>query len=140
MKLGCIAEEIKVRSLDFSNLILKADQLSRPIWVTTDRRIFLEAFSPLFKIASDFLSKIAEPICRLSSIHEYSLSQHSLYGAASSGYTTFNIINVLDQLSKALIDKKIKSFIHRSTQNIGKVKLILKSGVFWIETNEKKLL
>jgi DNA excision repair protein ERCC-3 len=140
MKLGCIAEEIKVRFLDFSNLILKADQLSRPIWVTTDRRIFLEAFSPLFKISSDFLSKIAEPICRLSSIHEYSLSQHSLYGAASFGYTMFNIINVLNQLSKALIDKKIKSFIHRSTQNIGKVKLILKSGVFWIETNEKKLL
>lgn len=51
-------------SLSPAGLKLKADHANRPLWVTPDRRIFLETFSPIYKQAYDFLIAIAEPVCR----------------------------------------------------------------------------
>ena len=39
-------------SFDFSKLALKPDHSNRPVWVTPDRRIFLESFSPLYRQVS----------------------------------------------------------------------------------------
>jgi hypothetical protein len=50
---------------DYSQMIkLKEDHEKRPIWISPDGRIFLEAFSPLYKTATDFLIAIAEPVSR----------------------------------------------------------------------------
>lgn len=49
---------------DFSELELKPDHHSRPIWVASDGHIFLETFSPIYKQACDFLVAISEPECR----------------------------------------------------------------------------
>jgi hypothetical protein len=47
---------------DYSKeLTLKPDNDQRPIWISKDRLIFLEAFSPLYQQAYDFLVAIAEP-------------------------------------------------------------------------------
>lgn len=54
---------------DFSNLKLKADHVSRPIYITRDHLIILEAFSPLYTQAYDFLVAIAEPESRPEFIH-----------------------------------------------------------------------
>lgn len=43
---------------------LKTDNASRPLWVAPNGHIFLEAFSPVYKHAHDFLIAIAEPVCR----------------------------------------------------------------------------
>lgn len=43
---------------------LKPDNASRPLWVAPNGHIFLEAFSPVYKHAHDFLIAIAEPVCR----------------------------------------------------------------------------
>lgn len=45
-------------------MALKADNASRPLWVAPNGHIFLEAFSPVYKHAHDFLIAIAEPVCR----------------------------------------------------------------------------
>lgn len=64
---------------------LKEDHEKRPIWISPDGKIFLEAFSPLYKQATDFLIAIAEPVSRPTFIHEYALTPYSLYAAGSVG-------------------------------------------------------
>lgn len=50
--------------LDYSHLTLKKHHDSKPIWVCPNLRIYLEAFSPLYKHAYDFLIAISEPVAR----------------------------------------------------------------------------
>ena len=50
--------------LDYSSLSLKPHHESKPLWVCPNLRIYLEAFSPLYKHAYDFLIAISEPVAR----------------------------------------------------------------------------
>ncbi|KAK4422584.1 General transcription and DNA repair factor IIH helicase subunit XPB1 [Sesamum alatum] len=119
---------------DFSKLELKPDHANRPLWACADGRIFLETFSPLYKQAYDFLIAIAEPVCRPESMHEYNLTPHSLYAAVSVGLETETIISVLNKLSKTKLPKEMIDFIHSSTANYGKVKLVLKKNRYFVES------
>ena len=74
---------------------LKDDHDKKPIWISPDNKIFLEAFSPLYKAATDFLIAIAEPVSRPAYIHEYALTPYSLYAAVSVGLTKETIFEVL---------------------------------------------
>lgn len=47
---------------------LKPDSASRPLWVAPNGHIFLEAFSPVYKHAHDFLIAIAEPVSRYAKV------------------------------------------------------------------------
>ncbi|TYJ07711.1 hypothetical protein E1A91_A11G024300v1 [Gossypium mustelinum] len=122
------------KNRDFSKLELKPDHANRPLWACADGRIFLETFSPLYKQAYDFLIAIAEPVCRPESMHEYNLTPHSLYAAVSVGLETETIIAVLNKLSKTKLPKEMIDFIHASTANYGKVKLVLKKNRYFIES------
>ncbi|XP_076891697.1 general transcription and DNA repair factor IIH helicase/translocase subunit XPB1 isoform X3 [Bidens hawaiensis] len=119
---------------DFTKLELKPDHANRPLWACADGRIFLETFSPLYKQAYDFLIAIAEPVCRPESMHEYNLTPHSLYAAVSVGLETETIIAVLNKLSKTKLPKEMIDFIHESTANYGKVKLVLKKNRYLVES------
>ncbi|KAL4186917.1 hypothetical protein AMTRI_Chr09g36580 [Amborella trichopoda] len=119
---------------DFTKLELKLDHSNRPLWACADGRIFLETFSPLYKQAYDFLIAIAEPVCRPESMHEYNLTPHSLYAAVSVGLETETIISVLNKLSKTKLPREMIDFIHGSTANYGKVKLVLKKNRYFVES------
>ncbi|KAK7399188.1 hypothetical protein VNO78_10366 [Psophocarpus tetragonolobus] len=122
------------KTKDFSKLELKPDHGNRPLWACGNGRIFLETFSPLYKQAYDFLIAIAEPVCRPESMHEYNLTPHSLYAAVSVGLETETIVAVLNKLSKTKLPKEMIKFIHDSTANYGKVKLVLKKNHYFIES------
>ena len=122
------------KTKDFSKLELKPDHINRPLWACDNGRIFLETFSPLYKQAYDFLIAIAEPVCRPESMHEYNLTPHSLYAAVSVGLETETIIAVLNKLSKTKLPKEMIRFIHDSTANYGKVKLVLKKNRYFVES------
>ncbi|KAK2439086.1 general transcription and DNA repair factor IIH helicase subunit XPB1 [Trifolium repens] len=122
------------KTKDFSKLELKPDHINRPLWACDNGRIFLETFSPLYKQAYDFLIAIAEPVCRPESMHEYNLTPHSLYAAVSVGLETETIIAVLNKLSKTKLPKEMIKFIHESTANYGKVKLVLKKNRYFVES------
>ncbi|XP_057511266.1 general transcription and DNA repair factor IIH helicase subunit XPB1 isoform X6 [Actinidia eriantha] len=119
---------------DFSKLELKPDHNNRPLWACADGRIFLETFSSLYKQAYDFLIAIAEPVCRPENMHEYNLTPHSLYAAVSVGLETETVIAVLNKLSKTKLPKEMIDFIHASTANYGKVKLVLKKNRYFVES------
>ncbi|XP_023188774.1 TFIIH basal transcription factor complex helicase XPB subunit [Xiphophorus maculatus] len=113
---------------------LKKDHSSRPLWVAPDGHIFLEAFSPVYKYAQDFLVAIAEPVCRPNHVHEYKLTAYSLYAAVSVGLQTSDIVEYLQKLSKTSVPDGIVQFIKLCTVSYGKVKLVLKHNRYFVES------
>ncbi|XP_044726603.1 general transcription and DNA repair factor IIH helicase subunit XPB [Chrysoperla carnea] len=117
-----------------SQMVLKPDNASRPIWVAPNGHIFLESFSPVYKHAHDFLIAISEPVCRPEHIHEYKLTAYSLYAAVSVGLQTHDIIEYLKRLSKCSVPEGIIEFIKLCTLSYGKVKLVLKHNKYYVES------
>ena len=123
-----------------SQMSMKSDHASRPLYVAPDGHIFLESFSPVYKHARDFLIAIAEPICRPRFIHEFQLTPYSLYAAVSVGLETEDIIEYLTRLSKTSIPQGIIDFIKLCTQSYGKVKLVLKHNRYYVESAHVKVI
>ncbi|XP_026738275.1 general transcription and DNA repair factor IIH helicase subunit XPB [Trichoplusia ni] len=123
-----------------SQMELKSDNTSRPLWVAPNGHIFLEAFSPVYKHAHDFLIAIAEPVCRPQHIHEYKLTAYSLYAAVSVGLQTADIIEYLQRLSKCTVPAGIVEFITLCTLSYGKVKLVLKHNRYLVESKHVEVL
>ncbi|TRY74214.1 hypothetical protein DNTS_002858, partial [Danionella cerebrum] len=115
-------------------MLLKNDHTSRPLWVAPDGHVFLEAFSPVYKYAQDFLVAISAPVCRPIHVHEYKLTAYSLYAAVSVGLQTSDIIEYLQKLSKTSVPAGIVQFIKLCTVSYGKVKLVLKHNRYFVET------
>ncbi|XP_037033093.1 general transcription and DNA repair factor IIH helicase subunit XPB [Bradysia coprophila] len=123
-----------------SQMELKLDHSSRPLWVAPNGHIFLESFSPVYKHAHDFLIAISEPVCRPEHIHEYKLTPYSLYAAVSVGLQTNDIIEYLKRLSKTSIPDGIIEFIELCTLSYGKVKLVLKHNRYFVESPHPEVL
>jgi len=119
---------------DFSHIELKHDHAKRPLWISENNLITLEAFSPLYKQATDFLIAIAEPVSRPTYIHEYRLTRETLYAAVSVGLTQEDIEQVLNRLAKnKIIPVKVTEFIKINTSSYGKAKIVLKDNRYYIE-------
>ncbi|ETV82401.1 hypothetical protein H257_05051 [Aphanomyces astaci] len=125
---------------DFSSLKMKNDHASRPVWVCPNGRIFLEAFSPLYKQAYDFLVAISEPVSRPEFLHEYKLTPYSLYAAVSVSIETESIVKVLERLSKNHLPLVIVQFIKECTASYGKAKLVLHHNEYYVESLYPKVL
>ncbi|XP_075174839.1 general transcription and DNA repair factor IIH helicase/translocase subunit XPB [Anomaloglossus baeobatrachus] len=123
-----------------SEMPLKGDHTSRPLWVAPDGHIFLEAFSPVYKYAQDFLVAISEPVCRPVHVHEYKLTAYSLYAAVSVGLQTSDIIEYLQKLSKTGVPEGIVQFIKLCTVSYGKVKLVLKHNRYFVESAHPEVI
>ncbi|PSN37523.1 DNA excision repair protein haywire [Blattella germanica] len=123
-----------------SQMVLKPDHESRPLWVAPNGHIFLESFSPVYKHAHDFLIAISEPVCRPEHIHEYKLTAYSLYAAVSVGLQTHDIVEYLKRLSKTSIPDGIVEFIRLCTLSYGKVKLVLKHNQYFVESPHPEVL
>ncbi|XP_010712079.1 general transcription and DNA repair factor IIH helicase subunit XPB [Meleagris gallopavo] len=109
-------------------------------FLAPDGHIFLEAFSPVYKYAQDFLVAIAEPVCRPTHIHEYKLTAYSLYAAVSVGLQTSDITEYLQKLSKTGVPEGIIQFIKLCTVSYGKVKLVLKRNRYFVESTHPDVI
>ena len=96
--------------------------------------------SILLDQATDFLTAIAEPISRPQFIHEYKITDSSLYGAVSVGLDTDGIIRKLASLSKTELSDDIKAHIRNKTATYGKVKLVLKNSHYRISFFNNKCI
>ncbi|XP_067890864.1 general transcription and DNA repair factor IIH helicase/translocase subunit XPB [Heterodontus francisci] len=136
-----VVKEDEYGAKDYRTLMnLKEDHSSRPLWVAPDGHIFLEAFSPVYKYAQDFLVAIAEPVCRPTHTHEYKLTAYSLYAAVSVGLQTSDIIEYLRKLSKTSIPDGILQFIKLCTVSYGKVKMVLKHNRYFVESTHPDVI
>jgi DNA excision repair protein ERCC-3 len=82
---------------------LKPDHNDRPLWIDGGGKLIVENFHWLAPRIQDFLITIAEPTSRPNLLHEYRLTIHSLYAAASIGLSTSDIITSLQRFSKSKI-------------------------------------
>ncbi|KAF2871305.1 TFIIH basal transcription factor complex helicase XPB subunit [Massariosphaeria phaeospora] len=128
------------RKCDQWDAPLKADHLNRPLWVDDAGRIILESFSPIFDEAQDFLINIAEPQSRVSRMHEYSLTTHSLFAAVSVGHSSKEIIDRLEKYSKIALSPSVIAFVEKSTSSFGKAKIVLKKTLSYIESDDPSIL
>lgn len=120
------------------DLVLKKDPHNHPFYINYDTTIFAETKHNLFRPATDFLIAIAEPISRAKHIHEYKLTPYSLYAAVSVGLTTEDILTALYHFSKNEIPEEVKGFVENCTLSYGKVKLIVQSGLYFLEVCNKE--
>jgi DNA excision repair protein ERCC-3 len=130
----------EVNFLDYSDIPLKKDHLARPIWISPNGVIILEAFSPLYQQAYDFLVAIAEPISRPTHVHRYLLTPYSLYAAVAVSIDTNSIIDVLGRLCKTEVPRTVVDFIRSSTATFGKARLVLKDNKFYVESSYPDVL
>lgn len=128
------------RKSDQWNAPLKPDHANRPLWVNDSGGVILESFHPLFDEAQDFLINVAEPQSRVSRIHEYQLTMHSLFAAVSVGHSKEEIIEKLDRYSKIALSNGVISFIEKSTSAFGKAKIVLKDTKSFIESDDPGIL
>jgi DNA excision repair protein ERCC-3 len=119
---------------------LKPDHFNRPLWVNDAGGIILESFHPLFDEAQDFLINIAEPQSRVSKMHEYQLTTHSLFAAVSVGHSKEEIIEKLDRYSKTDLSASTVQFVEKSTSAFGKAKIVLKKTLSYIESEDPAIL
>lgn len=102
------------------------------------------------------------PTGRPSFIHEYALSEYSLYAAMSVGLETNDIIEVLGRLSKVSLDNQTTFLPHattlmyrlpqtplparlvrdirRWTSSYGKLKLVLKKNTYTLESSSSEII
>jgi DNA excision repair protein ERCC-3 len=132
--------QFEVYRKDMSSSRLHDDIDNRSLYVSKDGHIFMETFAPYYKETSDFLIAIAEPVNRTKNIHEYYLTQYSLYAAASMNIKTDDIITILNNLSKNELPEELIQYIKENTETYGKVKLILKNKRYFIECNHEDIL
>ena len=125
---------------DCSMLMLKRDHERRPIWVTGDNTIILEAFSPYYSQAYDFLIDIAEPEARPEYIQTYRLTEDSLYAAVAVSRSAESIIKVLNILCKTEVPAQVIKYIKDCTHTFGKAKLVLKENNFYVESQYPDVL
>jgi DNA excision repair protein ERCC-3 len=98
---------------DYSKeLTLKPDNDQRPIWISKDRLIFLEAFSPLYQQAYDFLVAIAEPEKRPEFIHTYRLTENSLNAAVAISIDASSILKVAFRFISVFLSLSLSSVSH----------------------------
>lgn len=135
-----LADEEGGEIRDFTSLKLKPDHESRPVWVSADRRILLETFSPIYKQAYDFLVAIAEPVSRPELVHEYRLTAYALYAAVSVGLDSESIIRALRMLCKTELPSDVARFIRDQTKTYGKTKLVLQRGRYLVQTYDEDVL
>mmetsp|Transcript_19555 Transcript_19555/g.21213 ORF Transcript_19555/g.21213 Transcript_19555/m.21213 type:complete len:745 (-) Transcript_19555:2528-4762(-) len=127
--------------LDLSNEVsLKPDHERRPIWISKDKLIFLEAFSPLYQQACDFLVAVAEPESRPEFIHVYRLTENSLNAAVALSIDAESIIKVLNRLCKTNVPLEVSKFIKEATYTFGKAKIVLKNNCYFIESKYPEVL
>jgi DNA excision repair protein ERCC-3 len=122
------------------NAVLKPDHYNRPLWVNDAGGIILESFHALFDEAQDFLINIAEPQSRVSRMHEYQLTTHSLFAAVSVGHSNREIIDKLEKYCKTQLSEAIVEFVNKSTSAFGKAKIVLKKTLSYIESEDPRIL
>jgi DNA excision repair protein ERCC-3 len=100
--------------------------------------VFLESFSPKYKLCYDFVISIAEPKSRQEFIHYYEINPSSLNAAITLGLTTDEIISQLSAFNKMqYIPRRVEEHIRKTTSSFGKAKLVLKENRYFIEAEDK---
>ena len=100
----------------------------------------MEAFSPLYAKATEFLIAIADPVSRPGLMHEFKITTSSLLTAVSLQYASNKILDELNQFSKNKdLPFEVIRFIKENTEDYGKAKCVLYENRYFIESEDDKV-
>lgn len=120
---------------DHFDFPLVKDHSKRPIWVTADCHLFVETFCVNYSPqVYEFVIAISEPISRPNFIHEFKITESSLYAAVSQGLDKETIINVLTQISKVPLPRPVTDFISMCAKGYDQITIVLKNNSYYIES------
>ena len=130
---------------DFSQLIYyKEDAKYKPAIAVKapdcNPLIILQTMTDYYKEIVDFLVAIGEPKVRTKNYHEYELNVFSLYSASSMGFETYDIIQMLDNISKNYLQQELKDYIIENTKTYGIARLMLKNKRYFIKCKNEEVL
>ncbi|KAI0562619.1 Helicase [Gracilaria domingensis] len=120
-----ITEEENDDDTQIKDLQLRPDHASRPVYMSGDKRVFLETF----------LSHLE------AGLHEYRVTDYALYAAVSVGLDSESIIKALGKLCKKLrFQRRSLSSFEIAQKAYGKAKLVLKKGDYFVQTMEENVM
>ncbi|WP_020472892.1 DNA repair helicase XPB [Zavarzinella formosa] len=96
---------------------------ANPLFVQPDRSILVETFNPRYAAARDAIAPFAELEKSPEHIHTYRLSNLSLWNAAAAGFTSAEMIAVLQKYTKFPLPPNIPTDIEETVSRYGRVKL-----------------
>jgi DNA excision repair protein ERCC-3 len=73
-------------------------------------------------------------------MHEYKLTEYSLYAAMSMGLSSAQIVDALESMSKTTLPTEIKEFVLKIGRKMGKIRVLLKDGNYFLEFWEMEML
>jgi len=109
---------------------------ANPIIVQSDRSVLLEAHSPRFLEARDFLGRFAELIKSPEHIHTYRITPLSLWNAAASGMAVEEVVGILQEYSKYPLPNNVVRDIFEYASRYGKLKLLRRDGLVLVSPDE----
>ena len=96
---------------------------ANPLFVQPDRSILVETFNPRYCEARDAIAPFAELEKSPEHIHTYRLSNLSLWNAAAAGFSSAEMIAVLQKYTKFPLPPNIPTDIEETVSRYGRVKL-----------------
>jgi DNA excision repair protein ERCC-3 len=97
--------------------------LQNPLIIQSDNSILLETTNEKFESARDEISQFAELIKSPEYIHTYRLTPLSLWNSASVGFTSQQVVDILNRYSKYEIPNNVFQNIRDNIEKYGKLKL-----------------
>lgn len=122
--------------LDLRGVEVPESRASRPLQLAPNLLVIVEKFNPLYRVAFEFLMSIAEPLNRSAYVHEYRITQMSLYTAMVLQYEAADIVAVLDLLSKNRVPSTVEAYVRKHTANAGRARFYLRERAYWLELEE----
>jgi DNA excision repair protein ERCC-3 len=99
-------------------------QPSNPVIVQADGKVLVEADHKAYEKTREFLTKFAELESSPDSLHTYKITSISLWNAASSGFTAYELIDELNSISKYPMPREVENLIGGTLERYGLVKLV----------------
>ncbi|MCI0704095.1 MAG: helicase-associated domain-containing protein, partial [Planctomycetia bacterium] len=96
---------------------------TNPFIVQSDRSVLVEVDNPKYAEARDALAPFAELEKSPEHIHTYRISNLSLWNAAAAGFTTEQVVGVLQKYTKFPIPQNLPADIAETVSRYGRVKL-----------------
>jgi len=96
---------------------------ANPLFVQPDRSILVETFNSRYAEARDAIAPFAELEKSPEHIHTYRLSNLSLWNAAAAGFTSAEMIAVLQKYTKFPLPPNVPTDIEETVSRYGRVKL-----------------
>jgi len=111
-----------------------------PLIIQSDNSILLETANEKFESARDEISQFAELIKSPEYIHTYRINPLSLWNSASVGYTSEQIIDILNRYSKYEIPSNVLQNIRDNIEKYGKIKLFKEDDRLILQSTDEYIV